>query len=471
MTPSTTAVALSPGWTRALPAGPDTRVKITDAYVRLVAREAYFWGWPLANIYQRRLNFQDIPEPLQVGEGALAAPLNRNCMFTDYITPAQRLVCCPNQDVVYGACSLALDLSPVVVQVPDFGDRFWVYQMVDLRTDGFVELGAMYGTTPGFYLLVAPDWEGEVPKGITRVFRSPTKTGFAGPRVFQDDTPEDNQAVQALINQVMIYPLNQFDGTMKTTDWKTIKTVPNTEKSDGEKRFVFPETFFDLLPTLLDHAPPLPGEEARYAQLRALIVALEGDPALKAAAVEAAQEVEDTVVTPLLQFRNYGEQRPHHWSTISNEAAFGTDYFTRTAAARSNILVNAPNETKYFYQDLDVGGGRLNGANRYTVTFPPDGTPPVNGFWSLTLYNEHHFFAPNDLKRYSLGTKNKGLKYGPDGSLTIYVQADPPPEDRRGNWLPAPRDADFSLYIRAYWPKAAVLDGSWTPPAVERVLT
>ena len=116
-----------------------------------------------------------------------------------------------------------------------------------------------------------------------------------------------------------------------------------------------------------------------------------------------------------------------------NEAAFGTDYFTRTAAAKSNILVNAPNETKYYYQDLDAAGARLNGANRYTVTFAKDQTPPVNGFWSLTLYNEHHFFAPNELKRYSLGTKNKTLQTDPDGSLTIYVQTDAPSD-------PAQRD-------------------------------
>jgi hypothetical protein len=86
-------------------------------------------------------------------------------------------------------------------------------------------------------------------------------------------------------------------------------------------------------------------------------------------------------------------------------------------------------------------------AFRNSVTFAKDQTPPVSGFWLLTLYNEHHFFAPNELKRYSLGTKNKTLKYNPDGSLTIYVQADPPPETQRANWLPAPKDADFSLYI------------------------
>ena len=98
--------------------------------------------------------------------------------------------------------------------------------------------------------------------------------------------------------------------------------------------------------------------------------------------IDGAKEADELLVKPLLQFRNYGQQLPHNWSTISNESAFGTDYFTRTAVAKSNIFVNSPNETKYFYQDLDADGARLNGAHRYAVTFPAGQTPPVHGFWS-----------------------------------------------------------------------------------------
>ena len=170
---------------------------------------------------------------------------------------------------------------------------------------------------------------------------------------------------------------------------------------------MFPEKFFDQLPDILADAPPLPGEEARYAQMRALLEADQARARAETAADQGRRRGRRADRQAAVQFRNWGLQLPHHWSTISNEAAFGTDYFTRTAAAKSNILVNSPNETKYFYQDLDASGARLNGANRYTVTFAKDQTPPVNGFWSLTLYNEHHFFAPNEIKRYSLGTKNK----------------------------------------------------------------
>jgi hypothetical protein len=188
---------------------------------------------------------------------------------------------------------------------------------------------------------------------------------------------------------------------------------------------------------------------------------------LNEAMTEGAVEANEQLVNPLFQFRNYGQQLPHNWSTISNGAAFGTDYFTRTAVAKSNILVNSPKETKYFYQDLDNDGLRLNGSGRYTVTFAKGQTPPVYGFWSLTLYNEHHFFAPNEINRYSVGTKNTDLTRNSDGSLTIYVQTNAPPKEQRTNWLPAPTDAGFTLYCRAYWPKPQVMDGSWTPP-VER---
>ncbi|PZM14087.1 DUF1254 domain-containing protein [Rhizobium tubonense] len=458
-------IPISQGFQTAMPSGPDTRVKITEAYARHIGKDTYFWVWPMANIYNRRLSFKDVPEPMMSGPVPIA-PLNTVAMLTDYITPEERVVACPNQDVVYGAGTLALDMEPAVVQVPDFGDRFWVYQMVDLRTDSFVQLGKMYATTPGFYLLVGPNWKGDVPKGITKVFRSPTNTGFMAPRIFQDDTPEDKKAIQSVLRQVMVYPLSKFDGVMKSMDWAKMKVLPQQEGGAAESRFVFPEKLFDQLPAILADAPPLPGEEARYAQVLAVVAASKSDPKLKTALVEGAKEAEEQLVDPLFQFRNYGQQLAHNWSTISNEAAFGTDYFTRTAVAKSNILVNSPNETKYFYQDLDASGARLNGKNGYTVTFAKDQTPPVNGFWSLTLYNEHHFFNPNELKRYSLGTKNKNLRYNADGSLTIYVQPASPGKDKEANWLPSPLNSDFSLYVRAYWPKSETTEGSWTPPAV-----
>jgi hypothetical protein len=385
------------------------------------------------------------------------------------VAAEERIVACPNQDVAYGGGSLGLDVSPVVMQVPDFGERFWVYQAVDLRTDGFARLGKMYGTTPGFYLLVGPHWCGEVPAGIREAFRSSTNTAFTAPRIFMDDTTEDRRAIQPLLQQIMMYPLAEYDGAMKRIDWGTIKKLPNQATGEAEIKWAPPEKFVETLPLVLDDAPPLPGEEARYAQVLAVLQAAKNDAALNAALAEAAAQADEQLVQPLFQFRNYGQQLPHHWSTISNEAAFGTDYFTRTAVAKSNIFVNAPDETKYFYQDLDDSGARLNNSNRYSITFDKGRTPPVHGFWSLTIYNEHHFFAPNEITRYSVGAKNKDLQLAADGSLTIHVQSLAPSDARQPpNWLPAP-NGDFSLYLRAYWPQTAVKDGSWSPPPVKRL--
>jgi hypothetical protein len=437
----------------------------------MVARAAYFWAWPMVNIYNRRLAFQQTPEPGHLGGIMPVAPLNLLSMLTDYVEPSERDVACPNQDVVYGAGIVALDLSPVVVQVPDFGERFWVYQVVDLRTDSFAEIGSMYGTKPGFYLLVGPDWNGQIPNGITKTFRATTNTGIVGPRIAQDDTAEDRAAVQSVIQDIDLYPLSMFDGKVKRHDWSKVPNFPKPASSGGheEAKWVFPDKFFDQIPQVLQDAPPLRGEEARYAEVLALAKTVQQDAKLKAAVIDEMTKTEAELISPLLQFRNSGIPLPNNWTTVTNGAAFGTDYFSRTAVARSNILVNAPMQARYFYQDLDDTGARLNGGKRYTVTFVKGQLPPVKGFWSLTLYDEYHFFVPNQIKRYSVGTKNKDLKTGADGSLTIYVQAEEPNDPaQRANWLPAPKDADFSLFIRAYWPQEAIASGKWTPPAVRK---
>ncbi|WP_198651594.1 DUF1254 domain-containing protein [Dyella sp. C11] len=438
---------------------------MTESYVRMVTRDTFFWAWPMINVYSRRVVFSQLKEPGLLGGTVPVAPPNHLSMLHSYVDPAERAVACPNQDVGYGIALLSLDVEPVVVQVPDFGDRFWVYQVVDTRTDSFADLGKMYGTKPGFYLLAGPNWNGTVPKGISGVFRAKTNTGVVIPRVFMDDTPEDLKAVQHFVNQIDVYPLSKFDGKATQHDWTKSPTIPAPTQGGGETKWVDPAKFVDELPVVLKDTPPMPGEEVRYQQIQSVLDAAAKDPKLKAAMLDEAKKADAEVVTPLLQFRNYGIPLPANWTTQNNGAAFGTDYFTRTAVARSNIFVNKPNETKYFYQDLDEAGGRLNGKTNYTVTFTKDEMPPVNGFWSLTLYNDTHFFEPNAIKRYSVGTKNKDLKLNADGSLTIYVQSTPPPGEKRANWLPSPK-GDFSLYVRAYWPKEAVTSGQWTPPPV-----
>jgi hypothetical protein len=436
-------------------------------YVKTIGRMAYVWGWPLVNLSNRRAGITQAPAPGRLGGVVPVAPRGRIGMLNDYVLPDQSFVACPNQDVAYGLGFFNLDEEPAVVQVPDFGDRFWVYALYDGRTDQFGRLGKPYGTKPGFYLLVGPNWDGEVPEGITAVIRSSTELAMVGPRVFMDDTDEDRAAIKPLVNQINAYPLAEYDGEKKIKDWDDVPSFPAPEV-EGERSWVVPEAFFDQLPGVMDVVPPLPGEEALYASIRQVLEAVENDPEVKQTLVEVAVETEKTVIGPLFLWKHNGIPAGNGWNRSANNAEWGVDYLMRTSTARSNMFDNRPAETQYFYTDNDFEGNQLEGRHLYSVTFPEGQLPPVNGFWSMTIYNKYHLFELNDLNRYSLGTKNKNLKYNPDGSLTLYAGLQSPGADMETNWLPAP-EGTFSLYIRCYWGKEAVFDGSWKPPRIERM--
>jgi hypothetical protein len=445
---------------------PASGVHVYPEYAKTIARAAYVWGWPMVNMLNRRAAITRAPHPGLLGGILPVAPRGQLAMLSDYISPEETFVTCPNQDVVYGLGFFSLDEEPVVIQVPDFGDRFWTYALYDARTDQFSNLGKAYGSKPGFYLLVGPNWKGEVPARITGVVRSSTALANAIPRVFQDDTPEDKRAIQPLVDQIVAYPLTQFDGAMKTVDWSAAPTFPASQSGGGgETKWVIPEKFFDQFPEVLDTVPPLPGEEAQYAQFRALMGAAAKDPEIKQALTEAAVETENEVIARFFAWGHNGRPAGNGWNRSTNNAAWGVDYFNRTGTAKSNMFDNKPDETQYFYTDNDSSGVPLTGQRSYTVTFAPGEEPPVNGFWSLTLYNDKHLFHANALNRYSLGTKSRSMVRNADGSLTLYAGAKPPGPQAMPNWLPAP-DGAFSLYIRAYWGKSPILDGSWRPPKI-----
>jgi hypothetical protein len=449
--------------------GPVAGTAMTKEYVQMVGRMAYVWGWPLVNSHNRRAAFAQAPMAGLMGGVLPIAPVGQLAFLTDYISPEQRFVTCPNQDVVYGMGFYALDKEPIVFQVPDFGDRFWVYALYDARTDQFAEIGKAHGTKPGFYLMVGPNWQGETPAGITAVVRSSTELAASAPRIFLNDTPEDRQAIQPVLNQIMFYPLSQFDGKMKTTDWSKLPKFPPAPGSGKEEtKWVVPENFFAQLPGVMKLVSPLPGEEALYAWIGSVLDAAAKDPAVMKTLTETAVAADEELIKPLFAWTYNGVPAGNGWNSPKNNAQWGTDYFSRAATARSNMYDNRPNETKYIYRDFDAAGQQLHGKNSYTMTFAKGQTPPVNGFWSLTLYNDKHFFEPNALNRFSLGTKNKTLQYNADGSLTLYAGAKSPGKDKESNWLPAP-NGTFSLYIRAYWAEKAIIDGSWIPPQVEKV--
>ena len=450
--------------------GPVPGNTMTKEYVQMVGRMAYVWGYPMVNAHNRRVAFSMAPEPCLIGGVLPFAPVGYNAKLSDYIKPNQTFIVCPNQDVVYGAGFTALDKEPTVFQVPDFGDRFYVYALYDQRTDEIAQIGKQYGTKPGFYMMVGPNWKGEAPAGITAVVRSSTDLVFCVPRIFKEATAEDAAAVQSLLNQVMFYPLSKFDGTMKTTDWSKPPQPPAPEQkgSKGESKWVKPETYYQELPVIMKEVPPLPGEEALYGWISSVWDAAAKDPKAKQALVESFVAADSELVDPLFSFRYNGRDIGYGWTAPANASQWGTDYLNRTAISKSSMYQNTPEETQYQFKESDNNGGLLNGNNQYTITFPKGKLPPVKGFWSLTLYDEEHFFFPNPLNRFSLGTKNKSLQYGTDGSLTLYLGAKSPGKDKETNWIPAPAGT-FSLLLRNYWPEKAILDGTWMPPDVEKV--
>ena len=256
----------------------------------------------------------------------------------------------------------------------------------------FAEIGKQYCTKPGFYLMVGPNWKGNAPTGVTAVVRSSTRFAFMVPRIFMDDTQEDHQAIQSALSQINAYPLAEFDGKTKVTDWSKLPHFPAPKSSGkGETKWVNPDTFFDELPAVMKQVPPLPGEETLYAWNNSLLNAAANDPEIKNTLKKTAAQVESEMITPFLQWRLNGRAAGNGWNSPVNNAEWGTDYLNRTGTSKSNMYDNRPEETKYIYTDDDSQGEQLNGQNTYMVTaFAKGEVPPVNGFWSLTLYDAEH---------------------------------------------------------------------------------
>ena len=293
---------------------PATGIVMHPDYARTIAQMAYVWGWPIINMMNRRAAITQAPQPGHLNGVLPAAPRGQIAMLADYIEPSQTFVTCPNQDVVYGLGFFSLDEEPVVIQVPNFGDRFWVYALYDARTDQFGHLGKPYNTKPGFYLLVGPRWNGLKPAGITDVIRCSTSLASAIPRVFQDDMPEDKKAIQPVINQIVAYPLKDFAGQMKTIEWSNAPNIPGPASSGEETKWVVPERFFDEFATALDTADPLPGEQALYGQFRLLLNSASKDPELKKALIATAVETEQKVIQPFFEWKHNGRPAGNGWN-------------------------------------------------------------------------------------------------------------------------------------------------------------
>jgi hypothetical protein len=438
---------------------------IFDGHEVELFAKAYQWGWPLVYLHNVKNSLSLISTP-GVSGGAPVAPVNRLSMLTEPLDPKFKSVPCPNRDVIYGFALLDLEKDAVVIQVPEAKSNIWMFQLGDHRTDSFGALGSIYGSKPGLYLVVGPNWIGEKPEGFVDVFRSTTNLAYVIPRYFVN--AGNLTEVQTIIKEIATYPFENFSGRWKVQNWNKKKWYPSVGETTRERcKQVNPGSFFTSLRNVLEQVPPLDGEESFYKDLTQALDRVLNDETKRNELIHLAEGFEKELITPHFDFRNVGTSLPHGWTTVTNAASYGTDYMSRMAVAKSNIFVNRPREAKYFYLEVDKYGERLNGNQKYEIVLNPDQLPKNQGFWSLTVYDEHHHLVENDKQcsSFAIATQ-ESLEDHSEGIRVMLCSERPEREGVR--WIPIPKGV-FTLYLRVYSPSESVAQGEWSPPGVSPI--
>jgi hypothetical protein len=359
----------------------------------------------------------------------------------------------------------------MVLSVPDMGKRYYLMQLVEAWTNVFAAPGTRTtGNGKGAFAIVGPGWTGALPKGVKEL-KSPTNIVWICGRT-QTDGKADYPVVHAIQDQYKSTPLSAWG-----KDYTPPEDVPVAQgidvKTPPVQQVVTMDagTFFARLNTLMKDNPPAPADADAMKRFAAIGVApgkpfdpAKLDPAvakgIERGARAGREKIDADAKKPLGHTVN-------NWSVATEGIGrYGTDYQFRAVVARIGLGSNLPEDSIYPYTRVDAEGKPLIGANRYVIRFPKGQLPPVDAFWSVTVSNSKQALVANPIDRYAIGDRDK-LKVDDDGSLTLYVQHDPPGKDKESNWLPAPTD-EFNLVMRVYSPKKEILDGTWKPPAVER---
>jgi hypothetical protein len=380
----------------------------------------------------------------------------------------------PNSDTPYSILWLDLRAEPIVLSVPAVEkERYYSVMLCDGNTFNYGYIGSRAtGNEPGDYLVVGPDWKGETPAGIKKVFHSTTQFSLAAYRT-QLFNPEDMPNVVKVQSGYKVQPLSAF---LKQPDPPAAPTI-NFPKIDKDS---VKTGFFDYLDFALQFAPAGPEEKTIREKLARLGIAAGKtfdlkslSPEQEAAMAEGMKageaKVEDTV-------KNLGT-KINGWNIASitgDRAFFNGDWLKRAAAAKAGIYGNDAVEAMYPMTKWLAGGEVLDGSkHNYTLTFTADQFPPVNAFWSVTMYDgKTQLLIKNRINRYLINSPMlPGMKKNADGSVTLYIQKDNPGADKESNWLPAPNDLIY-LVMRLYWPKTeapSILpagEGTWKPPGI-----
>jgi hypothetical protein len=433
--------------------------KLSDDLAALAA-DAYIYGFPLV------FDLQMVGGQAEMGM-IQPAPFNTFSHASRLAGPDDRFVSI-NNDTIYSIAQVDVSGGPVLLQVPDTAGLYYVLQFVDAWTNNFAYVGRRAtGTTAGSFLLTPPGWQGNAPSGA-RVIEFPTTVATIVGR-WACDGPDDLPAVRALQDLLVLEPQGG-----SAAGFPAPAAVP------GEL------AFFEQMRTWMQAFPPSAADQA-YQQRFASLGLLDPESryadcppdlarALSAGADAAKQKIEAALtgggLAPVvngwtLTFHMFDYNLDHlglgtiddpAWKVADREAS----YLARALAARGGLWGNHGYEAAYPATYTDADGDQLDGRHRYTLTFDQD--PPVDAFWSITMYDLPDFYlVANPIGRYSIGDRTPGLRRDSDGSLTIVIQHDPPADT--SNWLPAP-DAPFRPLMRLYQPQPAILDGTYKIPAI-----
>ena len=440
------------------------------AEARQIAEDAYVYGYSLITTEVTRVQMTSV-EKVE----ALRAPMNQFANVPRYPPADYRGVSAPNADTLYSVAWLDL-AEPQVFSHPAMGDRFYLFEIVDLWMSALEDAPSKRtaGGAAANYLITGPDWKGTVPDGMKHIPLATRYMVILG-RTYADGTPQDYEAVNKLQAQYKITPLSAW-GKSFIPVAPPVNSNPGFSLTDAPQAVILAmgtAGYFDRMAKLIGGPAPVAAADAPMLARMAKIGIAPGQPfdmtKLDPAVQAALKEIPETALRRIEASKASLGNILDGWVITKGLGTYGTDYIKRAVVAAFGWPANQQKDAVYPYTEVDSTGQPLSGANKYILTFGKDATPPVNGFWSITMYmiDQGWWFVPNALNKFTVSPRNN-LKYNPDGTLTLYFQNETPGPDKEANWLPAPK-GPFIPMLRMYWPKEAspsILNGSWTPPRV-----
>jgi hypothetical protein len=447
----------------ALTAAAQTSVSPTEA--RTIAKEAYIYGFPLVDSYRIQYGYF-----VDSQNSEFKGPWNQVHNTPRVYTPADTAIQTPNSDTPYSWLGLDLRAEPIVITVPVIEkDRYFSVQLIDAYTFNFAYIGSRAtGNGGGSFLIAGPSWKGEKPTGVKEVIRSETEFAFGVFRTQLFD-PGDLDKVKKVQAGYKAQPLSAFLGKPAPTAAPVIDfakpLTPEEEKNSLQ--------LFNLLNFILNFCPTDHSETQLMARFAKIGVGAGKTFDVQKLSPETKTAMEQGIGDAWVDFG--GLAKEFDARKVTSGDVFGTrkylknNYLYRMAAAVLGIYGNSKQEAMYPVYSVDADGKKLNGANVYTLHFAPGKLPPVNAFWSLTMYElPASLLAANPINRYLINSPMlPQLKKDADGGVTLLIQNPSPGKDKEANWLPAPK-GPFTMYMRLYWPKEEALDGKWTAPPLKR---